>query len=86
MKGIFEVANNSTTLAICKTVTYNPPLNGTNGNGQDRWHKGRQAIARMRVASVCDADGGNDGPAEDGADKNEQGVGEGASFPASDDC
>lgn len=53
---------------------------------EQRRHKRRHAIAAMRVAAIRETDGGDDGPAEDGADEDEEGVGEGAGLPSCEDC
>jgi hypothetical protein len=74
VEGLLEIADDAAALAVGQRIADQPPLDGADSDGQDGGHEGGEGVAAGGIARVAHADGGDDGPAEDAAYENEDGV------------
>lgn len=87
VKCLTETADDAVTVVVVvgQRVPDQPPLDRADGHDEQTRVEGCQAAATRRIAGVCEADGGNDEPAEDGADEDEERVRFGAGGPVCQD-
>lgn len=87
MKCLTETADDAVTVVVVvgQRVPDQPPLDRADGHDEQTRVEGCQAAATRGIARVCEADGGNDEPAEDGADEDEERVRFGAGGPVGQD-
>lgn len=85
VEGVPEIPKDAIALAVGQCVSHHPPLDRAAADGEDGGHERGEAAAARRVARVAQADGRDDGPAEDAADQDEGRIGLVTGLPCHED-
>lgn len=74
VESILKVADYSGAFPVCKSITNNPPLDGTDTDREHCWVEGSKTIPTRAVTGICKTDRRNDRPTKDATHEDEEGI------------